>query len=99
MNEYYAMKNPTQPSIGEGQAVPAGKDTVAKAIAVKRGLAGQIREAMKEQNINKTQMARLMATSRSSLDRLLDMDDGSLTLATLAGAARVLGKKIDIRLI
>jgi len=39
-----------------------------------------------------------MHTSRASLNRLLDAEDTSLTLTTLAGAASALGKKISFQL-
>ena len=71
----------------------------ATAIAVKRVIAWQIEQAMKKQNINKILMAKMMHTSRASLNRLLDETDTSLTLATLSSAAVVLGKKIQIKLI
>jgi hypothetical protein len=40
-----------------------------------------------------------MNTSRASLNQLLDKDDSSLTLTTLASAAAVLGKKIKLALL
>jgi hypothetical protein len=39
-----------------------------------------------------------MHTSRSALDRLLDEQDPSLTLATLASAATALGKEVNLNL-
>jgi len=71
----------------------------ATAIAVKRVIAWQIEQAMEKQNINKTLMAKMMHTSRASLNRLLDETDTSLTLATQSSAAVGLGKKIQIKLI
>ena len=68
------------------------------AIAIKRVLAWQISEAMKDQQITKTVMARKMHTSRASLNRLLDDSDPSLTITTLANAAAALGKKVTISL-
>ncbi|MDP1959010.1 MAG: Fis family transcriptional regulator [Polynucleobacter sp. 24-46-87] len=68
-------------------------------IAVKRVLAWQITEAMSQNHINKRAMAEKMHTSRSQLDRLLDEQDGNLTLTTLVNAAKVLGKKINIELV
>ena len=41
-------------------------------LAVKRVLAFQLAEAMKQQGISKAEMARRLRTSRSQLDRLLD---------------------------
>lgn len=71
----------------------------ANAYATKKILAWQISEAMKEQGISKSDMAKKMKTSRSSLDRLLDPDNGSLNLATMERAATALGRKVMIQLI
>lgn len=73
--------------------------TDANAVAIKRVLAWQIQNEMKSQHINKTNMAKRMQTSRSSLDRLLDEHDTSLTLSTLTSAAQALGKKVKIELV
>ena len=51
---------------------------------------------MKEQNINKSTMARLMHKSRTSLDRLLDPMNKSLTVSTLESTTQALGKKLNI---
>jgi predicted XRE-type DNA-binding protein len=67
------------------------------ALAIKRGIACQITEEMKAQNLTKTELAKRMCTSRSALDRLLDEQDASLTLATIASAAAALGKRVDLR--
>jgi len=40
-----------------------------------------------------------MHTSRAALDRLLDPQNTSLTLATLGRAATVLGKKLKVELV
>jgi len=70
----------------------------ATAVAVKRVIAWQIEQEMALQNITKTAMAKKMHTSRASLNRLLDENDTSLTLTTLAGAAAALGRRIKIEL-
>lgn len=44
----------------------------AEDVAVKRVLAWQLSEAMKQQDITKAEMAARMKTSRRQLDRLLD---------------------------
>ncbi|MBI3706417.1 MAG: hypothetical protein HY246_01820 [Proteobacteria bacterium] len=44
-------------------------------------------------------MARRLATSRSQLDRLLDPRNDTVTLRTLAKAARVVGKRLRLDLI
>lgn len=71
----------------------------ATATAIKRVLAWQIAEEMKAQKLTKTEMASKMQTSRASLNRLLDEQDTSLTLTTLASAANALGKKIHVELV
>lgn len=42
------------------------------ALAIKRGIAWQIKQAMKEHCLTKSAMAKIINTSRSQLDRLLD---------------------------
>ena len=69
------------------------------AIAIKRVLAWQVSEAMSSQGLNKSQMAEQMKTSRTSLDRLLDPENTSVTLKTLERAASVLGKRLQIELV
>ena len=50
--------------------------------AIKEIIADQIKMAMDKQGLSKTQMAARMKTSRRQLDRLLDPDNPSVTLAT-----------------
>ena len=54
-----------------------------EAIAVKRVIAYQIEKEMAERHITKSALARMMRTSRSSLDRLLDSQNPAVTLLTL----------------
>lgn len=65
-------------------------------IAVKRVLALRIRELMEEQQMSRAEMARRMSTSRSSLNRLLDPSNESITLQTMDRAAKVLGKRLHL---
>jgi antitoxin HicB len=69
------------------------------AVAVKRVIAWQIAQGMKDQKLSKTALAARMGTSRAALNRLLDEHDPSLTLTTLASAATALGRKIRIELV
>ena len=71
----------------------------ATAGAAKRALAWQFTEAMKKQNVTKAALARQMKTSRAQLDRLLDPDNQSVTLKTLARAAEILGMRVQIELV
>jgi hypothetical protein len=68
-----------------------------EAVAIKRVLAWQLSQAMQEQQKTKQAMAKQLRTSRSQLDRLLDPRNVSVTLDTIARAARALGKRLIIR--
>lgn len=68
-----------------------------EAVAIKRVLAWQLKTAMKEQRKTKQLMAKQLRTSRSQLDRLLDPQNISVTIATITRAARALGKRVTIR--
>ncbi|MDZ3837872.1 MAG: helix-turn-helix transcriptional regulator [Rhodospirillales bacterium] len=67
-------------------------------VAAKRVFAFQIAAAMKEQHLSKVEMARRLETSRSQLDRLLDPDNDTVTLATLARAAKAVGRTLKVEL-
>ncbi len=49
---------------------------------------------MEEQNLSKSEMARRMNTSRSALNRLLDPENTSITLLTVARAALGVNKRV-----
>jgi antitoxin HicB len=68
-------------------------------VAIKRVLARQLEAAMHKQNLSRTEMARQMHTSRAALNRLLDPDNESVTLATLQKAASIVGREIRLELI
>ena len=68
------------------------------AVALKRVIAWQIDQEMKAQKLTKTELAKRIHTSRAALNRLLDENDASLTLTTLASAAAALGKKVNLQL-
>ena len=67
--------------------------------AIKRIVARQVEEAMKEKHLTRTEMARRMHTSRAALDRLLDPDYEAITLTTLRKAAAVVGREIRLELV
>jgi len=67
-----------------------------EAVAIKRVLSWQLKKAMKEQRKTKQLMAKQLRTSRSQLDRLLDPQNVSVTIATIIRAARALGKRVII---
>jgi len=93
----------TKPTGGLGQSFDdflreEGIYEETQAIAIKRVLAWQIEDAMKEQNIGKSEMARRMGTSRSQLDRLLDPQHADVKIATLVRAAEALGRSLRLEL-
>ncbi len=69
-----------------------------QAVAVKRVLAFQLELDMKKARLTKTAMAKRMGTTRAQLDRLLNPENPSTTLATLVKAAGALGKRVKISL-
>jgi len=71
----------------------------AEALAAKRVIAYQVAESMKEQHLTKTEMAKRMGTSRSSLNRLLDPLNTSVSLATIESAVNALGKRLQIQIV
>ena len=70
----------------------------AETVAIKRVLAWQLEQAMREQRKTKQAMAKELHTSRSQLNRLLDPQNVSVSLETITRAARVLGKRVTIRI-
>ena len=66
--------------------------------AVKRVLAFQLAEAMEKQGISKAEMARRLRTSRSQLDRLLDLGHDGVTVGVLARAAKAVGRELRLEL-
>jgi len=69
-----------------------------EALAVKRLVAYELGRAIEREGISKSRLAALMGTSRSQLNRLLDPENESVTLASLAKAAAALGKRLRISL-
>jgi len=70
-----------------------------EATAIKRVIAFQIEALMNESHLTKTVLAKKMHTSRSSVDRLFDPVNDSVTLQTLNKAANALGKKLKVELV
>ncbi len=70
-----------------------------EAVAIKRVIAFEVEKAMKEEHITKTEMAKRMNTSRSSITRLLDPFNDSITLATIESAVAAIGKRVQIQIV
>ena len=70
----------------------------AEAVATKRVIAYQLAQEMERANISHSELARRMKTSRSSVERLLDPSNPSVTLVTLERAASAIGKRLKVQL-
>ncbi len=70
-----------------------------EALATKRVIAYQIQQSMDDKKISKTEMAKRMGTSRSSLNRLLDPLNNSVSLSTIESAVTALGKRLRIQIV
>ena len=69
-----------------------------QALAVKEVVVWQLTEAMQQRSLTKTQLATMLKTSRSQVDRLLD-PTRDVTLSTLQRAAALVGRKVRIELV
>ncbi|MDR7116866.1 hypothetical protein [Caulobacter sp. BE254] len=67
--------------------------------AIKRIIALQLQEAMRDRKLTKAAMADLMETSRAQLARVLDPEEFNVTLDTLTRAAKVVGRKLRVELV
>ncbi|MDR2214995.1 MAG: helix-turn-helix domain-containing protein [Nevskiaceae bacterium] len=70
-----------------------------QAKAIKEVIAWQLAQAMQEQNLSKKRLAALMHTSRTQVDRVLDPDDGNVTIETLQRAAAIVGRRVELALV
>jgi len=93
------MRRENKGSTFEGWLKEEGIYEEVSAAAIKRVLARQIEHAMKEKRLSKADVARRMQTSRAALDRLLDAQNGSVTLNTLYRAAAAVGCQVRLELV
>ncbi|TLY50496.1 MAG: helix-turn-helix domain-containing protein [Gammaproteobacteria bacterium] len=93
-----AKKNPAIGSNFDDFLANDGMLEEVSAVAIKRVIAWQLAEAMKERGMTKKALAERMHTSRSHLDRLLNEHDTGLTLETLSKAAHALGRGVRVEL-
>jgi len=70
----------------------------AQAQAVKEVVAWQLATAMRKKKISKNRMARLLKTSRTQVDRILDAKN-DITLSSLQRAAAIVGRRVVIELV
>jgi antitoxin HicB len=67
--------------------------------AIKRVIARQLGTLMHNEGLTKSALAKRMQTSRAQLDRLLDPENESVTLGTLARAAHAVGRQLRFELV
>jgi antitoxin HicB len=65
----------------------------------KRVVALQLDRLRKERAISKSELARMIGTSRTQIDRILDPASKNISLVTLNRTARALGKKVVYELV
>ena len=70
-----------------------------QAKAIKEVIAWQLAAAMKERKLSKSGLARKMHTSRTQVDRVLDPEEGNVTLETLQRAAAIVGRRVKLTLV
>lgn len=70
-----------------------------QAKAIKEVIAWQLAEAMRERKLSKRRLAVMMHTSRSQIDRVLDPNDGNVTIETLQRAAAFVGRRVQLELV
>jgi len=91
-------RNPHVGSNFEDFLAEEGLVEASTAVAMKRVLAWQIAEAMKDARVSQAELARRMKTSRAVIHRLLNADDPSVTLSTISRAATALGRNLRLQL-
>jgi len=69
-----------------------------RASAIKFKIAHELAKAMATRDLTKAELAKRLKTSRTGVDRLLDPENTSITLNTMAKVAQLLGKRIDFAL-
>jgi DNA-binding Xre family transcriptional regulator len=69
-----------------------------RASAIKFKIAHELAKAMRTRDLTKAELAKRLKTSRTGVDRLLDPENTSITLNTMAKVAQLLGKRIDFAL-
>lgn len=69
-----------------------------RATAIKFKIARELEKVMQEKKISKAEIAKRLKTSRTGVDRLLDPENTSITLNTMAKVANLLGKRIEFAL-
>jgi len=65
-----------------------------EATAIKRVIAWQLQSYMESRKISKTAVAKMLGTSRSFVDKILDEKNTSITLSTILKVGKIVGKPV-----
>lgn len=65
-----------------------------EAAAIKRVIAWQLHDYMESRHVSKTAIAKMMGTSRSFVDKILDEKNTSITLSTILKVGKIVGKPV-----
>jgi antitoxin HicB len=66
--------------------------------AIKEVVAWQLEEAMKKKHVSKAGLAKMLRTSRTQINRLLD-PASDVTLSSLQRAAKLVGREVRLELV
>jgi antitoxin HicB len=66
--------------------------------AIKEVVAWQLEEAMRKKRVSKTSLAKMLRTSRTQVNRLLD-PASDVTLSSLQRAAALVGRQVRLELV
>lgn len=66
--------------------------------AIKETVAWQLEEAMKKKHVSKARLAKLLRTSRTQVNRILD-PESDVTLSSLQRAAALVGRQVRLELL
>lgn len=98
-----APKQPTaNPHIGsdfDDFLAEEGIKAEVETLALKRVVSLQLQTIIDKEHVSKSQLASLMNTSRTSVNRMLDPENPSLTVASLGKVAAALGRKLEFRFV
>ena len=70
-----------------------------EALALKRVVSLQLQKIIDHEQVSKSQLASLMKTNRTSVNRMLDPENPSLTIASLGKVAAALGRKLEFKFV
>jgi predicted XRE-type DNA-binding protein len=68
-------------------------------LALKKIVSLQLQEILDKEDVSKSQLASRMKTSRTSVNRMLDPVNPSLTVASLGKVAAALGRKLEFKFV